>query len=244
MQTSRSVVVVVLMSIVLAGGAAFAGPGSRSGSEADAAVFDPCAAASQGALRYGTGTARRLVFALSSGYGSNHVVVTECVKNGRSWAKVTETTGRAGLNGFAPPGAKREGDGKSPTGSFTFTQAFGMRNPGTKLAYRTLRDSGDCWGATPGESHYNDYYSGTCHPADENLSSIMLIGSYRQAAVIDYNRPQPVPGHGSAIFFHVGGRTPTAGCVAIEESVLVGILRSLAPGDRMIMGPRSEIFRA
>ena len=81
-------------------------------------------------------------------------------------------------------------------------------------------------------------------PADENLSSIMLIGSYRQAAVIDYNRPKPVPGHGSAIFFHVGGRTPTAGCVAIEESVLVGILRSLAPGDRIVMGPRSEIFRA
>lgn len=239
MKTRRSAVV-VLMSIALAGGVAFASPRPA----ASAATFDPCAAAAQGALRYGTGTAARVVFALSSGYASNYVVVTECVKNGRSWSKVTETTGRAGLNGFAQPGAKREGDGKSPTGSFTFTEAFGMANPGTKLPYRTLRDSGDCWGATPGESHYNDYYSGACRPADENLSSIMLLGSYRQAAVIDYNRPKAVPGRGSAIFFHVGGATPTAGCIAIQESVLTGILRSLIPGDRIIMGPRSEIFRS
>jgi L,D-peptidoglycan transpeptidase YkuD (ErfK/YbiS/YcfS/YnhG family) len=238
-KTRRSAVV-GLMSIALASGAVFA----ASEPAANAATFDPCAATAQGALRYGTGTAGRLVFALSSGYASNHVVVTECVKKGRAWAKVTETTGRAGVSGFAAPGAKREGDGKSPTGSFTFTEAFGMANPGTKLAYRTLHDSGDCWGATPGESHYNDYYAGTCRPSDEDLSSIMQAGSYRQAAVIDYNRPNAVAGHGSAIFFHVGGVSPTAGCISIDESVLTGILRSLAPGDRMIMGPRSEIFRA
>jgi L,D-peptidoglycan transpeptidase YkuD (ErfK/YbiS/YcfS/YnhG family) len=250
------------MSIALAGGAfAAAGPPANAASDpeantaseppakaapgpASAAAFDPCAAIARGALRYGTGTAARLVFALSSGYASNHVVVTECVRNGRAWVKVTETAGRAGRNGFAAPGAKREGDGKSPTGSFTFTEAFGRANPGTRLAYRTLRDSGDCWGATPGASHYNDYYSGTCRAADENLSSIMQLGPYRQAAVIDYNRPNAVAGRGSAIFFHVGGVTPTAGCVSIAEPVLVGILRSLAPGDRMIMGPRSEIFRA
>jgi L,D-peptidoglycan transpeptidase YkuD (ErfK/YbiS/YcfS/YnhG family) len=230
----------VLASIALTGGAALAALGPA----ASATAFDPCSAVSQGRLRYGTGSATRLVFAVSSGYASNYVVVTECVKKGRSWTKVTETPGRAGVNGFARPGQKREGDGKSPTGSFTFTEAFGMKNPGTKLAYRTLRGAGDCWGATPGQSHYNDYYAGTCEPADENLSSIMRLGSYRQAAVIDYNRAKPVPGYGSAIFFHVGGKTPTAGCVSIEETALRGILRSLAPGDRMIMGPGSELFRS
>jgi L,D-peptidoglycan transpeptidase YkuD (ErfK/YbiS/YcfS/YnhG family) len=71
----------------------------------------------------------------------------------------------------------------------------------------------------------------------------MRSGSYRQAAVIDYNRPKPVPGHGSAIFFHVGGEAPTAGCIAIDETRLRGIMRTLAPGDRIIMGPRSELFR-
>jgi L,D-peptidoglycan transpeptidase YkuD (ErfK/YbiS/YcfS/YnhG family) len=232
-----------LASLALAGGAALAALTALGPPAAAAAPFDPCSALSQGRLRYPTGEARHLVLAVSPAYASNHVVVTECVKNGRSWSKVTETPGRAGVNGFAAPGQKREGDGRSPTGSFTFSQAFGVGNPGTHLPYRTLRASGDCWGATPGESHYNDYYSGVCGSGDENLSSIMQQGAYRQAAVIDYNRPKPVPGYGSAIFFHVGGTGPTAGCVAIDENVLRGILRTLAPGDRIIMGPRSELFR-
>jgi L,D-peptidoglycan transpeptidase YkuD (ErfK/YbiS/YcfS/YnhG family) len=231
----------MLTSLALTGGAALA---AAVGPPAHAAAFDPCSAVGQGKLRYGMGSATRLVFAISSGYSSNYVLVTECVKKGRTWTKVAETPGRAGANGFAKPGEKREGDGKSPTGSFTFTEAFGVSNPGTKLPYRTLRSSGDCWGATPGQSHYNDYYSGTCHPADENLSSIMELGPYRQAAVIDYNRPKAVSGYGSAIFFHVGGKTPTAGCISIEEATLRGIIRTLAPGDRMIMGPRSELFRS
>ncbi|MDN3355963.1 L,D-transpeptidase family protein [Actinomadura sp. DC4] len=232
---------VMLASLALTSGTALA---ATLGPAAGAAAFDPCSAVSQGRLRYTPGGATRLVFAISSAYTSNYVTVTECVKKGRSWTKVTETPGRAGTNGFARPGKKREGDGKSPTGSFTFTEAFGVADPGTRLHYRTLRSSGDCWGATPGQSHYNDYYSGDCGASDENLSSLMALGPYRQAAVIDYNRPRAVAGYGSAIFFHVGGRTPTAGCISIEETPLRGIIRSLAPGDRMIMGPSSELFRS
>lgn len=239
----------LLATITLAGGimplglagAAEAGTGPAA---VRAASFDPCAAASQGKLRFPTGAARHLVFAVSSAYSSNYVDVTECVRQGHGWKQVSTTTGRAGTGGFAAPGAKREGDGKSPTGSFTLTQAFGLGNPGTRLPYRTLRASGDCWGATPGASHYNDYYSGTCRPADENLSAIAQRGPYHQAVVIDYNRPRPVPGYGSAIFFHVGGVTPTAGCVSIAEPRLRAVMRTLLPGDRMIMGPGSVLFRS
>lgn len=236
MKTRRAAVVT---SIVLAGAAL-----ATLGATAQAAPFDPCSAANHGRLRYPTGTARHLVFAISPAYSSNEVVVTECVKKGGSWTKVTSTTGRAGTKGFAEPGRKREGDGKSPTGSFTLTEAFGMANPGTALPYRRLRGSGDCWGSTPGESHYNEYYSGTCRPTDENLSAIMRRGPYRQAVVIDYNRPRPVPGAGSAIFFHVGGTTPTAGCISISEPTLRAIMRTLVKGDRMIMGPQAALFRS
>lgn len=230
----------LLASITLAGGAALAGLAGT----AQAASFDPCSAASHGRLRYTSGIARHLVFALSSAYSSNHVVVTECARQGNGWKQISATTGRAGTGGFAAPGRKREGDGKSPTGSFTLTQAFGLANPGTRLPYRALRASGDCWGATPGASHYNDYYSGTCRATDENLSAIARRGPYHQAVVIDDNRPHPVPGYGSAIFFHVGGVTPTAGCVSIAEPRLRAVMRTLVPGDRMIMGPRSVLFRS
>ena len=134
------------------------------------------------------------------------------------------------------------GDGKSPTGSYLLSEAFGVVDPGTGLPYRKLRDTGDCWGATPGQSHYNEYYSGACRATDENLSVIMRNGSYRQAVVIDHNRPGAVDGYGSAIFFHVGGEGPTAGCIAIPEPRLRAIMRTLVEGDRMIMGPRAALF--
>jgi L,D-peptidoglycan transpeptidase YkuD (ErfK/YbiS/YcfS/YnhG family) len=229
-----------LASIALAGGIGL----SALGPPAQAVASNPCTDTGNGLLRYTTGTARHLVFAISSGYSSNKVVVTECAKKGRSWEKVSATNGRAGENGFARPGQKREGDGKSPSGSYSLSEAFGVRDPGTSLPYRRLRASGDCWGSTSGKSDYNEYYSGTCRSTDEDLSAIMRRGPYQQAVVIDYNRPKAVAGHGSAIFFHVGGVTPTAGCISIREPNLRAVMRTLAKGDRIIMGPMAALFRA
>ena len=229
------------VSTVLAGGVALTAV-TAFAPAARAATFDPCAATGAGRLRYPTGTAQHLVFALSSGYASNEVTVTECAQSGTSWRTMSTATGRAGTNGFAAPDAKREGDGKTPTGSFTLSSAFGISDPGTALPYRKLRPSGDCWGSTPGTSDYNEYYSGTCRSTDENLSAIAWDGAYRQAVVIDYNRPEAVSGRGSAIFFHVGGVTPTAGCISVTQIRLLAVMRTLVPGDRMIMGPTSEIF--
>lgn len=231
----------VIGAITLAGAAAVAGL-MTLGPAAQAATFDPCSAAGHGRLRHTTGSAKHLVFAISSAYSSNTVVVTECAKSGKTWKKVSQTTGRAGTKGFAKPGEKREGDGKSPTGSFTLSSAFGMGDPGTALPYRKLRSTGDCWGSTPGESHYNAYYSGTCRSTDEDLSATMKRGPYHQVVVIDYNLPKPVPGYGSAIFFHVGGKTPTAGCISITEGRLKTVMKTLVKGDRMIMGPKSALF--
>lgn len=234
--------IAALASIMFAGGAALAVLGPSLPAGAQAASFDPCAAVNQGKLRYPTGTSGHLIFAISSAYSSNHVVVTECAKKDGVWTTVTTTTGRAGTAGFAEPGKKREGDGKTPTGSYTLTEAFGMGDPGTKLPYRTLHATGDCWGSTPGQRTYNEYYSGTCGAADEDLSATMRGGAYHQVVVIDYNRPKAVPGKGSAIFFHVGGVTPTSGCISIAEDRLRAIMRTLNKGDQMIMGPRAALF--
>ena len=230
----------VLASIAVAGGAAFVALGPM----AQAATFNPCSAANHGKLRYSTGKSKHVVFAISPSYSSNYVVVTLCAKTSGGWKKVSATNGRAGTKGFSKPGKKREGDGTSPTGAYTLTQGFGMADPGTKLPYRKLRKTGDCWGSTIGKSHYNAYYSGTCRSTDEDLSATMLRGPYRQGVVINYNRPKVVQGYGSAIFFHVGGVTPTAGCISITEPKLKAVMRTLVSGDRMIMGPKSALFKA
>ena len=59
---------------------------------------------------------------------------------------------------------------------------------------------------------------------------------YDVIGVLDWNRDQPVPGRGSAIFLHVwrGPRRPTMGCIAFRRADLVWIL------DRW--GPRSQVI--
>lgn len=207
--------------------------------------LDPCAALSAGAVRQSAGGARHVVFAVASGYDSNRVTVTECARRGTGWRTLLRTAGRAGSKGFAPPGEKREGDGRSPSGSYTMTEAFGEGDPGTALPYRKLRSNGDCWGSTPGQPTYNEYYSGTCGTDDENLSKIMEEGPYRQAVVINYNRPPDspvVPGYGSAIFFHIGDGGPTAGCISVSATKVRQVMRTLLPGDRIIMGTHAVVF--
>ncbi|SNT25951.1 L,D-peptidoglycan transpeptidase YkuD, ErfK/YbiS/YcfS/YnhG family [Actinomadura meyerae] len=208
-------------------------------------VSDPCWALSQGQTRYEPGGARHVVFAVAAGYGTTEVTVTECVRKGRFWKQFLTTLGHVGRNGYAEPGAKREGDGKSPTGSYTMTEAFGEGDPGTWLPYRSLRASGDCWGSTIGDSRYNRYYRGACLPDDENLSQLMQRGPYKQSVVVNYNRPPDSPivhGAGSAIFMHIGSG-PTAGCVAMARPELESIMRTLLPGDRIMMGTRQALFR-
>jgi L,D-peptidoglycan transpeptidase YkuD (ErfK/YbiS/YcfS/YnhG family) len=61
---------------------------------------------------------------------------------------------------------------------------------------------------------------------------------YEYAVVIDYNRTPVTQGAGSAFFLHVTVGQPTQGCVSIDESDLLRILRWLKPADhpRILMG--------
>ena len=43
-------------------------------------------------------------------------------------------------------------------------------------------------------------------------------------------QPPPVPGDGGAFFLHVANGQPTEGCVAIDETALVWLIRWLQPG--------------
>ncbi|WUH98446.1 L,D-transpeptidase family protein [Spirillospora sp. NBC_00431] len=221
---------------------AFAGPAAAGG-----AAGGPCEALNEGRSRYPAGSGGHALFAVASGYGTTEVTVTECVRKSERarWRTFLITSGHIGRGGFAEPGAKREGDGRTPTGSYSLTEAFGEGDPGTALRYRRLRESGDCWGSTIGDRRYNRHYRGTCLPADEDLSAIMRKGSYRQAVVVNYNRPPDGPveqGKGSAIFVHVGSGQ-TTGCVSLDRNELETVMRTLRPRDRIIMGTRAALFR-
>jgi L,D-peptidoglycan transpeptidase YkuD (ErfK/YbiS/YcfS/YnhG family) len=124
----------------------------------------------------------------------------------------------------------REGDGTTPTGVYTITQAFGVGgSPGTRLPYRVAGPN-DYWVSDPASALYNTWQVGP--PAGRWARAEALWASptaYRYAVVIDYNRHPVVAGRGSAIFLHVITAAATSGCVAVDRDRLVAIMRWLDP---------------
>ena len=203
----------------------------------------PCAKLSAHQTRYSAGTATRVVFVTAADAAQNAVLITGCVRNGDGYIQEWQQTGFIGKNGFAPEGQLREGQYRSPTGSFSATEALGRADPGTRLLYHTVNPRSR-WGG-PGSPAYNNYVEGGS-PADENLWYWMNQGTYEQAAVINYNRlpdAAPVPGADYAIFFGAGNRV-SAGCVSTTLETSTRVVKTLVPGDRFIMGAVSDIFVA
>jgi L,D-peptidoglycan transpeptidase YkuD (ErfK/YbiS/YcfS/YnhG family) len=57
--------------------------------------------------------------------------------------------------------------------------------------------------------------------------------AYDVIVVLGQNDAPPVPGAGSAIFFHLYEGRPTAGCIAVDRADMVRLLPLLQPGDGM-----------
>lgn len=125
-------------------------------------------------------------------------------------------------------GQTSEGAQRTPVGTYPLTEAFGRQpHPGTAMPYFTS-DRLDWWDENPASPTYNTHVRQSPGPggASENLYTSGPVYDY--AVNIGYNL-QRVPGAGSAFFLHVTDGTPTAGCVSIDRTTLVGILRWLDP---------------
>ena len=159
-----------------------------------------------------------------------------------SWASAGGPwTARIGRNGFGSP--KREGDGRSPVGSFGFGAGFGVQgDPGYRFGWRQV-DPSDVWVDDPASRFYN---TAQRLPASGRWSSAEAMyqpSPYAYAALITYNVSPVTPYAGSAIFLHVGTGGATAGCVSLPAGQLLTALRWLDPGQspRIVMGPVSAL---
>ncbi|MDQ0663589.1 uncharacterized protein with LGFP repeats [Arthrobacter ulcerisalmonis] len=227
------------LAVLVLAGSAFLGTGSAT---ASAQVYNPCQRLSAGQTKYSGFSANRVTFATAESRSSNVVTITVCVRSGNGYIQEWQDWGYSGLKGFAPPGLTWEDTFKSPTGSFSVSEALGRSNPGTALAYHTLNPNSR-WGGEYGPM-YNQYFEGAGGPSDENLYYYMNQGYYEQAAVINYNRRpdmDTVQGASYAIFLHAG-RTTSAGCISTSLGVVNQFLRTNRPGDRIIMGAVDDIF--
>jgi len=179
----------------------------------------------------------QLVTVVAASYGATQAELTAYQRVGGHWRRVFGPwVAWIGRNGMAPPGAKREGDGRTPSGTFGFQFFFGVDpDPGVRFSYRRVH-AFDFWDDDPSSPLYNEWVDDRY--ADPGADpEPMDVSAYDYGAIIGYNTAR-TPGLGSAIFLHINIGTPTAGCVTLPVGELLEILRWLNPAGspRIAMG--------
>ena len=181
--------------------------------------------------------ARQLVTVTAAAYGATRAELTAYQRTGGKWRRVFGPwLAWIGRNGMARPGAKREGDGRTPSGTFGFGFFFGVdSNPGVHFPYRKIY-AYDVWDDDPSSALYNEWVDDR-YANPGAAPEPMDVSAYDYGAVIAYNTAR-TPGLGSAIFLHINIGTPTAGCVSLPLRELLEILRWLNPAasPRITMG--------
>lgn len=138
---------------------------------------------------------------------------------------------------------KREGDGGTPVGSFALRRvlyrADRLPPPATGLPLSAI-DRDDGWCDDPAHPDYNRPVKLPFAAGHEELWLDGMV--YDIIVVLGHNDAPPVPGLGSAVFFHLTDVDygPTAGCVAVQLADMLPILAAAKPGDRLVVAPPGQ----
>ena len=136
--------------------------------------------------------------------------------------------------------AKREGDGASPVGLYTFQRvlyrADRVRRPSTGLPVSAIGPR-DGWCDAAGDRNYNRAVRLPYPASTEQMWREDAI--YDIVVVISHNQRPRMRGAGSAVFVHLAraGYLPTQGCVALGERDLRRVLARLRQGARVRILP-------
>jgi L,D-peptidoglycan transpeptidase YkuD (ErfK/YbiS/YcfS/YnhG family) len=172
-------------------------------------------------------------------YGATTATLTAYERTGEGWRRAFGPwTSNVGTKGIAPPGEKREGDGRTPSGVYGFDFFFGVAaDPGVKFPYRRITSRSIVWDDDPASPLYNTWVDLDRQQAGADPEPMYTTPAYDHGAVIAYNAAR-TPGLGSAIFLHVSTGGPTAGCVSLPAPQLIEVLRWLDPthDPRIVIG--------
>lgn len=152
-------------------------------------------------------------------------------KDGK-YEKIFTCPAVVGKNG---PGKQSEGDTKTPLGTWTVGEAYGINeDPGSKIKYTKVTED-MYWCATGSNAkNYNKLIYKSDNPEadyseDEHLIDYPTV--YNYLLDLGYNAAC-APYAGNAIFLHCwkGPDSPTGGCVGISEENMVKVLQTITPG--------------
>jgi len=135
-----------------------------------------------------------------------------------------DAPGYVGSEGVS--GQSYEGSYQTPAGLFAIGQAFYIYNkPSTGLpSFQVTNDT--YWVDDPDSVYYNQRVEGTTNKDWNSAEHMIDYVSYKYGCVIEFNTNNTEKGKGSAIFFHCGD-SPTAGCVAVSEDMMLSYLGRL-----------------
>jgi L,D-peptidoglycan transpeptidase YkuD (ErfK/YbiS/YcfS/YnhG family) len=134
---------------------------------------------------------------------------------------------------------KREGDGKTPLGSFVLHRILfrpdKLAAPASELPDSPLSPQ-QGWCDAPTHALYNQQVRLPFEDSHEKLWR--EDGLYDVIVVLGHNDSPAIPYLGSAIFLHVASPDyqGTEGCVALALPDLLKILAEVRPGDRISIG--------
>lgn len=138
-----------------------------------------------------------------------------------------------GKNGYIDGADGREGDGKTPLGTYAIRYGLYREDrinlPETDIVFHALRED-DGWCDAPDDPGYNRPVRLPYPASAEKLHRESSV--YDVIFVLGHNDSPPESGLGSAIFIHVAreGYKPTEGCVAISAEDMLGLLPRIIPG--------------
>jgi len=211
----------------------------------------------------------QVVVGLAKDWNSSHVSLRVYERRGKAWIPAGKSwAGRLGRRGLAwgqgihnqiksSAPVKKEGDQKAPAGIFLIGGAYGYaasiaRHP--KLPYRRISEC-DLWVEDMSSNHYNRHLVLKNPPQttwekkaqmrqNDYAHSLKLYIAHNDAIL----GGKPIPGLGSAIFFHIwrdGGNQPTAGCTTMSEPMLKALIAHLDPEKKpvYVLLPDSEYRR-
>ena len=160
---------------------------------------------------------------------------------GTEWKLILETPAMIGKNGL---GKTKEGDGKTPSGVFSFVKAFGiLENPGTELEY-TQVDESHYWVDDGNSKYYNQFVSVREVTPDWTSAEhiVEYEECYRYVLATSYN-VERIRGKGSAVFLHCTSDQGegTAGCIAVPEVYMREIMKRIKQQCILVIDEREKI---
>lgn len=213
------------------------------------------------------GNSRQVVIVTAKDSRTTYGMLTawERADNGTWRQVVAATTARLGFSGMIPAGDRRQGTGKTPTGTFALVSGFGRQSdPGTKLPYRHI-DRDDAWTYNPQVPSTYNMMQTARRSWDSYGGYVEKLWSYGQqydyVAVMDYNLPRgPVRAgtdgirrtknpadtrRGGGIFLHASNGKVTAGCIAIDRDRMRAVMRWLDPAKSpvIVVGLKSTLLK-